>query len=194
MQRCCPIHPKLLILKANIKRNFENETNGFSPICSPANSAQRSSPLIKAAPNSRTSARRQILPSGKGPSPETRGGTQNKATTASMSAGMNRNASRAYCGPLWIGSGPWRSGMATLVPRNQQRMALPSPATAPKMRKIGEVIGIASSVTAPLSVAKAEFRATDENPMNSGSPADNSARTSAEQPVEPLWPASASTA
>ncbi len=88
------------------------------------------------------------MPSGKGPPPETRGGTQNSATTARMSAGINKNASKAYCGPLCKGTVARRSGKASLVPRNQHKMALPSPATAPNMRKIGDVIGIAS-VTAP---------------------------------------------
>ena len=43
---------------------------------------------------------------------------------------------------------PRRSGAASVLPRNQHKMALPSPATAPSMRKIGDVIVIASSVTA----------------------------------------------
>jgi len=47
--------------------------------------------------NKKTSASRQRLPSGKGPPPETRGGTQNSATTARMSAGTERNASKIYC-------------------------------------------------------------------------------------------------
>jgi len=52
--------------------------------------------------------------------------------------------------------------MASLVPRNQHKTAQPKPASAPSMRKIGDVIGIASSVTATLSVAKRQLRAADE--------------------------------
>jgi hypothetical protein len=91
---------------------------------------------------------RQILPSGKGPPPETRGGTQNRATTARTKAGTNKNVNKMYCEPPCENSVPRRSGAARVDPRNQHRMALPRPATAPSMRKIGEVIAVASSVTA----------------------------------------------
>ena len=121
--------------------------------------SQRDTPTKNAATNSRTSPRRQRLPSGNGPPPETRGGTQNNATTARISAGMNRNAIRIHCEPLCENRLVRRSGVASVLPRNQNRMALPSPATAPRMRKIGDVIAFASSVTAPLSEAKRDLAA-----------------------------------
>ncbi len=53
-----------------------------------------------------------------------------------------------YCEPPCENRVPRRNGTARVFPRNQHRMALPSPATAPNMRKIGDIIAIASSVTA----------------------------------------------
>ncbi len=53
-----------------------------------------------------------------------------------------------YCEPPCENSVPRRNGAARVLPRNQHKMALPSPAIAPNMRKNGEVIVIASSVTA----------------------------------------------
>ena len=103
--------------------------------------SQRTKPTRNAATNSRTSTRRQRLPSGRGPPPETLGGTQNKATTARMSAGINKNAIKMYWEPLCENRFARRSGVASVLPRNQHKMALPSPATAPRMRKIGVVIG-----------------------------------------------------
>ena len=58
--------------------------------------SQRTNPITNAATNMTTIAARQILPSGKGPPPETRGGTQNSATTARTSAGTNKNVSKMY--------------------------------------------------------------------------------------------------
>jgi hypothetical protein len=47
----------------------------------------------------------------------------------------------------WENRAPRRSGATNELPRNQHKIALPSPATAPSMRKIGDVIVVASSVT-----------------------------------------------
>ena len=81
-----------------------------------------------------------MWPSGNGPPPDSRGGTQNSATTARMSAGISKNASNAYWELPGKGAVEWRS-RANLAPRSQHRMALPNPATAPNMRTIGDVIG-----------------------------------------------------
>src|ERR1019366_360687 len=115
---------------------------------------QRAKPIRKAARRTSTRTTRQRLPSGNGPPPETRGGTQKRATTARTSAGTNRKASRAYCALLCENSPPWRKGDAKALPKNQHNTALPSSATAPRMRNIRGVIVIDSSVTVRLRPAE----------------------------------------
>ena len=118
---------------------------------------QRASPLRKAARRISTMTVRQRLPSGSGPPPETRGGTQKRATTARISAGTNRNASKAYCALLCENSPPCRKGDAKVLPKNQHNIALPSSATAPRMRSMRGVIVIDSSVAVRLQPAEAPY-------------------------------------
>ena len=60
-----------------------------------ANHFHRATPLTNAATKISTRAILQRLPSGNGPPPATRGGTQNNATTAKVSAGTSRKAIKA---------------------------------------------------------------------------------------------------
>lgn len=115
---------------------------------------QRAKPSRKAARRISTRTMRQRLPSGNGPPPETRGGTQKRATTAIISAGTRRKASKAYCALFCANSLPCLKGEARALPRNQHNTALPISATAPSMRKIRGVIGIDSSVTVRLRLGR----------------------------------------
>ncbi len=67
---------------------------------------QRRSPIRKTVTRISTRTARQRLPSGMKFSPETRGGTQNRARTAMIRAGTNRKASNAYCRLLCINNLP----------------------------------------------------------------------------------------